>query len=192
MSKWLLRGLVFAALMVLIRLVQGAAIDAWETKALLISVTLVVLFAIAAFIWGLIDGRSDAKANPDPDQREDMAMMWLLAGLFAGIVSGAVAWLISMFYKGLYVGGLINELTTFAAFTALLTFVTAITGVAIGHWLIDRHADDAPRQHHGLAAEDEDRADTDVFAAARHPDSPGDEAPTERRTQDQRRSQDER
>ena len=47
MSKWLLRGLVFAALMVFIRLVQGAAINAWETKAALISITLVVLFAIA-------------------------------------------------------------------------------------------------------------------------------------------------
>ena len=78
-------------------------------------------------------------------------MTWLLAGLFAGIVSGAVAWLISLFYKGLYVGGLVNELTTFAAFTALLTFLAAIAGVALGHWLVDRHADDAPRQHHGLA-----------------------------------------
>ena len=101
-------------------------------------------------------------------------MTWLLAGLFAGIVSGAVAWLISLFYKGLYVGGLVNELTTFAAFTALLTFLMAIAGVALGHWLIDRHADDAPRQHHGLAA-GEDRADTDVFAAVRHPDAPADE-----------------
>ncbi|HET9566196.1 MAG TPA: hypothetical protein VFP27_17265, partial [Mycobacterium sp.] len=60
MSKWLLRGLVFAALMVFIRLVQGAAINVWETKALLISVTLVVLFAIVAVIWGFIDGRADA------------------------------------------------------------------------------------------------------------------------------------
>ncbi len=99
MSKWLLRGLVFAALMVFIRLVQGAAINAWETKAALISITLVVLFAIAVLIWGFIDGRSDARANPDPDRREDLAMTWLLAGLFAGIVSGAVAWLISLFYK---------------------------------------------------------------------------------------------
>ena len=116
-------------------------------------------------------------------------MTWLLAGLFAGIVSGAVAWLISLFYKDLYVGGLINELTTFAAFTALLTFVAAILGVAIGHWVIDRHADDVPRQHHGLAAGDEDRADTDVFAAVRHPDAPADEeeAPTERRGQEQPR-----
>src|SRR5512132_3875128 len=155
MSKWLLRGLVFAALMILIRLVQGAAINAWETKAALISITLVVLFAIAVFVWGLIDGRSDAKANPDPDRREDMAMTWLLAGLFAGIVSGAIAWLISLFYKGLYVGGLINELTTFAAFTALLTFLLAIAGVALGHWVIDRHAEDTPRRRHGLAAEGE-------------------------------------
>ena len=33
MSKWLLRGLVFAALMVVVRLVQGALINAWETQA---------------------------------------------------------------------------------------------------------------------------------------------------------------
>jgi len=184
MSKWLLRGLVFAALMVFIRLVQGAAINAWETKALLISVTLVVLFAIAAVIWGFLDGRSDAKANPDPDRRQDLAMTWLLAGLFAGIVSGAVSWLISLFYKDLYVGGLVNELTTFAAFTALLVFVAAIAGTAVGHWVIDRHADDKPRQHHGLAASDDDRADTDVFAAVRHPDAPAEEATTERRSQE--------
>ena len=39
MSKWLLRGLVFAALMVIVRLLQGAMINAWETKAGLISIT---------------------------------------------------------------------------------------------------------------------------------------------------------
>ena len=52
MSKWLLRGLVFAAVMVIVRLVQGAMINAWETKALMISVSLVALYAIAVFIWG--------------------------------------------------------------------------------------------------------------------------------------------
>ena len=43
MSKWLLRGLVFAALMVIVRLLQGAMINAWETRAGLISIVLVVL-----------------------------------------------------------------------------------------------------------------------------------------------------
>lgn len=179
MSKWLLRGLVFAALMVIVRLLQGAMINAWETKAGLISITLVVLFAIAVFIWGLIDGRADANANPDPDRRGDLAMTWLLAGLFAGVVSGLVAWFISLFYKSLYVEALLNEITTFAAFTALVVFLFAIAGVSLGRWLVDRNLEKQPRKHHGLAeaaAEqeeraDQERADTDVFAAVRADDT---------------------
>ena len=189
MSKWLLRGLVFAALMVIVRLLQGAMINAWETKAGLISITLVVLFAIAVFIWGLIDGRADARANPDPDRRADLAMTWLLAGLFAGVVSGAVAWFISLFYKSLYVEALLNEVTTFAAFTALLVFLAAIAGVALGHWLIDRNLEKQPRKHHGLAeaAADQDRADTDVFAAVSQPGGTDttETAPTEARREEQ-------
>ena len=92
MAKWLLRGIVFAALMVVVRLVQGALINQFETKALLISVSLVAVFAIVAFVWGLLDGRADARANPDPDRRDDLAMTWLLAGLIAGVLSGAVSW----------------------------------------------------------------------------------------------------
>jgi hypothetical protein len=164
MSKWLLRGLVFAALMVVVRLLQGALINAWETKALLISVTLVVLFGIAAFVWGILDGRADASANPDPDRRGDLAMTWLLAGLFAGIVSGFVAWFISLFYNNLYAEALLNEITTFAAFTALLTFLTASAGVALGRYLIDRNSPPLERQREGV---DNDRADTDVFEAVR-------------------------
>jgi hypothetical protein len=162
MSKWLLRGLVFAALMVIVRLLQGAMINAWETKAGLISIVLVVLFAIAVFIWGLVDGQADARANPDPDRRGDLAMTWLLAGLFAGVVSGVVAWFISLFYKSLYVEALLNEIT---AFTALVVFLFAIAGVSLGRWLVDRKADQTPHLHHA----DDERADTDVFAAVRQP-----------------------
>ena len=46
--------------------------------------------------------------------------------LVAGILSGAVSWLIALLYKGIYTGGLLNEVTTFAAFTALLVFVPGI------------------------------------------------------------------
>lgn len=161
MSKWLLRGLVFAALMVIVRLLQGAMINAWETRALTISIVLVSLYAVAAFIWGFLDGRADARRNPDPDRRSDLAMTWLLAGLFAGVVSGLVAWFIGMFYRNLYVEGLLNEITTFAAFTALLTFLLAMLGVALGRWLVDRKTPDLPRRRDG----EDDRADTDVFAA---------------------------
>ncbi len=47
MTTWLLRGLAFAAGMVIVRLVQGTLINIYETKAGLISIALVVLFAIA-------------------------------------------------------------------------------------------------------------------------------------------------
>lgn len=173
MSKWLLRGLVFATLMVIIRLLQGALINLRESHALWISIVLVAVFAVVAFLWGQVDGRADAQANPDPDRRGDLAMTWLVAGLFAGIVSGFVAWFISLFYRNLYAEGLLNEVTTFAAFTALLMFVFAVGGVALGRGIVDRKA--PPVQRHG----DDDRADTDVFAAVGARDYSDEESSTE-------------
>jgi hypothetical protein len=165
MTNWMLRGLVFGAAMVVVRLFQGTLISVWQTQAGLISIVLLLLFIVGVVAWGLIDGRDDAAANPDPDRRGDLAMTWLLAGLVAGLVSGAVTWLISVFYKALYVGGLINELTTFAAFTALVVFLGAISGVAIGRWRVDRTG--AYKPQGGAGGREEDRADTDVFAAVR-------------------------
>jgi MFS family permease len=168
MSKWLLRGLVFAALMVFVRLLQGVLINAMDTWALTISVTLVILFALAALAWGIVDGRADAETNPDPDRRSDLAMTWLLAGLVGGLLSGLVSWFISLFYDNLYAEALLNEVTTFAAFTALVVFVAGIAGVAIGRYLVDRKAGPFVRQR-----VDTERADTDVFEAVR------DDEPTE-------------
>ncbi|MGB8404073.1 MAG: B-4DMT family transporter, partial [Mycobacterium sp.] len=145
MSKWLLRGVVLAALMVIIRLLQGAMIGAWEKQALWISISLLVVFGIVTFVWGLLDGQKDAKAQADPDRRDDLAMVWLLGGLFAGVISGLVCWIISQFYDAIYTGGLLSELTTFAAFTALIAFVLGVCGVALGRWLIDRNAPPPPK-----------------------------------------------
>ncbi|MEB3984158.1 B-4DMT family transporter [Mycobacterium sp. 663a-19] len=184
MSNWMLRGLGLAALMVIVRLLQGAMINAWQEWAAWISVVLLVLFAACAAVWGAIDGRADATATRDPDRRQDLAMTWLLAGLVAGIVSGAVAWLISLAYKGLYTGGLINEVTTFAAFTALVVFLSGIVGVTFGRWRVDRQYEKEPERHHGLAAKGRD-GDTDVFTAVRGDETPTGEIPaarTEERT----------
>lgn len=165
MRNWLLRGLVFAALMVVVRLIQGVLINAWQSQAGLISSAMLLLFVIAVVAWGLVDGRTDATATPDPDRRQDLAMTWLSAGLLAGALGGLVAWVISLFYRGLYVGGLISEVSTFAAFTALLVFVPAVAAVAIGRRLVDRNYTKQPQHHHGLAADGENHAHTDVFAA---------------------------
>jgi hypothetical protein len=136
-------------------------INIYETKAGLISIVLVVVFGIAAFLWGLVDGRADANANPDPDRRRDLAMTWLLAGLVAGIVSGLVTWIISLFYKNVYAEGLISELTTFAAFTALMVFVPAVAAVAIGRYLVDRKRTPEPRRRYGEAHDVFDAVDSD-------------------------------
>ncbi|CAM3184601.1 hypothetical protein BST27_20200 [Mycobacterium intermedium] len=188
MRPWILRGLVFAAAMVVLRLFQGALINAWQSQSGLISLVLLLIYIVVVVAWGVRDGKADAKANPDPDRREDLAMVWLLSGLFAGVVSGFVAWLISLFYKGIYTGGLLSEVTTFAAFTALLIFVVAIIGVSVGRWLVDRSAPPPPK-HDGSHDPARERGDGDVFSAVRDDDSPtgeiprqGGDAQTEQRT----------
>jgi TM2 domain-containing membrane protein YozV len=165
MTKWLLRALAFAAAMVVLRVIQGLLINAFEAQSGLISVVLLLIFVAAVLLWGVLDGRADARANPDPDRRRDLATTWLVAGLVAGVIGGVVAWLVSLFDKAIYVGTLINELTTFAAFTALLVFVPAMLGAMIGRWTVDRQYAKAPQTHHGLAAHEEGGSDTDVFAS---------------------------
>jgi hypothetical protein len=172
MSNWMLRGLVFGGAMIVVRLFQGTLISVLQTQATLISLVLLALFIVGVVVWGLMDGREDAASNPDPDRREDLAMTWLLAGLIAGLLSGAVTWLISIFYKSLYVGGLINELTTFAAFTALVVFLGAISGVAVGRWRVDKSGAYKPK----AAGGSDERADTDVFAAVRSEQAGGETA----------------
>ena len=169
----MLRGLVFGGAMVVVRLFQGTLISVLQTQATLISLVLLALFIVGVVVWGLIDGREDASSNPDPDRREDLAMTWLLAGLVAGLLSGVVTWLISIFYKSLYVGGLINELTTFAAFTALVVFLGAISGVAVGRWRVDKSGAYKPK---ASGAGGDERADTDVFAAVRSEQAGGEAA----------------
>jgi predicted lipid-binding transport protein (Tim44 family) len=171
MRNWMKRGLVFAVAMIVLRLIQSALINAFQTEAGLISLVLLAIFIVVAAAWGVLDGRADASANPDPDRRDDLAMTWLLGGLLAGVLSGAVSWLISLFYSGLYTGGVVNEVTTFAAFTALIIFLPGIIGVALGRWLVDRNAPPAPT-HDGS----HQRADTDVFAAVRDDEGPTREA----------------
>lgn len=161
MTTWLPRGLLLAIGMVLLRLVQGSLINASPTNAGTISFALCALFALAALIWGLFDGMADARANPDPDRRRDLAMRWLLAGLVAGVISGLVTWIISNFYHAVYVDGLGPELIVFPAFTCLLIFLPAMFSVAVGRWLVDRRSPPYTSKHHHGGGDVFDAVDDD-------------------------------
>ena len=162
MRSWLLRGLVFAFVTVVFRIVQAPLVNGSPTHYIAINLLLGCIISVVPLIWGFIDGRSDAKAQPDPDRRADLAMTWLVAG----VASGAVCLVIKLFYDNIYVEGPINELTVFACFTALLTFLMAMIGVAVGRMLVDRRYNkEHPVPHHDHSHPGEGSPSTDVFAA---------------------------
>jgi len=153
MTTWLFRGLAFAALMTVVRFIQGVLVNQAGTNSSLISIGLMSLMTIPAFFWGVVDGRADAKQNPDPDRRHDLAMRWILAGVIAGAGSGIACWIISKVTVNMYAGTLLGEITTIAAFSALVIFLPAIIACSVGRWLIDRNAVYEGRRredgHHG-------------------------------------------
>lgn len=66
MTNWMLRGLAFAAAMVVLRLFQGALINAWQMLSGLISLVLLLLFAIGGVVWGVMDGRATPRRALTP------------------------------------------------------------------------------------------------------------------------------
>ncbi|MEP9392588.1 MULTISPECIES: B-4DMT family transporter [Gordonia] len=136
---WLLRGVVMTAVHVGVRVLLGIAIihsplhsTVWKT----IAVAAVVLVAV---LWGGIDGISDARANPDPDDYDDLTVRWLKAGVLAGAASAIISWVLGTFvFAGIGQANFAVELFAGGSFTALLIFVPAFVGAAVGRFLIRR------------------------------------------------------
>ena len=99
---------------------------------------LLLLFIIGVVVWGVLDGRADAQANPDPDRREDLAMTWLLAGLFAGVVSGARVLAHRAVLQGPVHRGTAQRGDDVRGVHRAAVFVSGIIGVAVGRWRVDR------------------------------------------------------
>jgi hypothetical protein len=168
MTTWLFRGLVFAALWTLERFVQGTLVNQAGTNSSMISIGLASAMTIPAFLWGLLDGRADAKDSPDPDRRRDLAMRWILAGVIAGMVSGVACLIISKMTVSMYAGSLFSELTTITAFSALVIFIPAIIAVSVGRWLVDRKNPYTGRRREGEGGIfDQIQRDDDFVDAAR-------------------------
>ncbi|WP_246003148.1 B-4DMT family transporter [Nocardia tenerifensis] len=139
MNAWVLRGVALGALVVVLRAVLGFAMVNWPTHGVWMRMFCLILLVGAVLCWGLLDGRSDRTAEPDPERGTDLTLRWLKAAVVAGLGSGLVSWIIDWLPKfDLGDNGILFELTASAAFIVLLVFVPALIGVGLGRILADR------------------------------------------------------
>lgn len=139
MNAWVLRGLVLAAAHVVVRTLLGFAIAQWPLHGSIFRWGMFLIVVVAAVVWGFIDGRNDREAHPDPDDGDDLTILWLKAGLLGAVVAGLVSWVVGRLpHFDLGDQSLFFELTSGAAWTTLLIFVPAMIGIAIGWFVVGR------------------------------------------------------
>lgn len=141
MNAWVLRAVTLGGCVVAARVVLGFVMLQWPTHSTAPSVLLFLLVLATAGWWGYSDGRKDRAAYPDPEDGNDLTLLWLGAAAVAGVGSGALSWLIGLL-PSVEVGGtsLIFELTSGAAFIILVIFLPALLGITVGRFRVDRAA----------------------------------------------------
>lgn len=145
MNAWVLRAVALGALTIVLRTVLGFAMVYWPTSGSWMRILGLIVLLGAVIAWGVLDGRADRRANPDPEHGADLTMRWLKAAVAGGLGSGLVAWLLDFVPKfDLGDQGLLFELTSSASFIILLIFVPAMIGVALGRFLVGRESKNAP------------------------------------------------
>ncbi|GAA2049453.1 B-4DMT family transporter [Williamsia deligens] len=139
MVSWLLRGLPLAAVHIVARVLLGMAIVHSPLHGLLWKTIAVAAVVLIPLIWGGIDGIVDGRAHDDPDDYADLTMRWLKAGLLAGVLAGVIGWALANYvFAGMGRNSLLIELFAGGSFTALLVFLPAMVGAAVGRFLARR------------------------------------------------------
>ena len=139
MTAWLLRALALGGLAVVLRVLLGFAMGFVPTFGVWLRLLCLVVLIGAAVAWGLVDGRADRRANPNPERGADLTILWLQAAVAGGIGCGLVSWLLDFIPRvDLGDAGLLFEATAASAFIVLLIFVPALVGVAVGRRLARR------------------------------------------------------
>lgn len=140
MNSWVLRAVVLGALAVGLRVVLGFGMVYWPTHGNWMRILCLVALVVAGVLWGLLDGRADRRANPDPERGgEDLTMRWLKAAVVGALGSALASWLLD-FVPSIDLGdnGALFEFTAGAAFIVLMIFIPAMVGVAVGRFLAGR------------------------------------------------------
>ncbi len=142
MIAWMVRGLLLGALIVALRVALGFAMANWPTNGVWFRLLCLLVLLGAVVAWGMLDGRRDREAHPDPERGSDLTIRWLQAAALGGIGSSAVCWLLD-FLPGFDLGdnGMLFELTACSAFFLLLIFVPGLAGIGLGRMLAGRSAE---------------------------------------------------
>ncbi|MGV8874201.1 MAG: B-4DMT family transporter [Rhodococcus sp. (in: high G+C Gram-positive bacteria)] len=154
MTGWAVRGIGMGLLNFVVRLLLGAAVSTWPLSGSALRWVAYALVLLVIIVWAGIDGVRDRRNHPDPDDGQDLTMVWLKAAVVAGLLSGVLSWLTDFFVDfSLGQNGLVFELTSGAAFTVLTIFIVSTVAVFVGRFIVNREAkkkvatSDAERAH---------------------------------------------
>ncbi|MFI8565823.1 B-4DMT family transporter [Rhodococcus sp. NPDC078407] len=153
MTGWAVRGIGMGLINAVVRLLLGAAVSMWPLSGSALRWVAYALVILVIVVWAGIDGVRDRRAHPDPDDGQDLTMVWLKAAVVGGLLGGLLSWIIGFFVDfSLGQNGIAFELTFGAAFTILTIFIVASIAVAVGRLIVNREAKKK------LATSDADRA----------------------------------
>lgn len=143
--SWLIRGGVLAVVHVVTRALLGFSVQTAPSFRFLESTIAVALVVVCALLWAGIDGVAESRGDNAVDQKAapntDLTMMWLQAGVLTGVASGIVSWILNQLVDfGVTTLNLVGELSAGLAATALLVFVPALLGCALGRAIGRRRA----------------------------------------------------
>ncbi|MGV9818257.1 B-4DMT family transporter [Nocardia xishanensis] len=139
MNAWVVRAVLLGALVVALRTVLGFAMVQWPTQGSWMRMLCLLALLIVIVGWGVLDGRRDRRAHPDPERGSDLTILWLKAAVAGGLGSGAVSWALDFLPRfDLGDNDLLFELTAGASFIVLLIFIPGLIGVGIGRMLAGR------------------------------------------------------
>lgn len=124
------------AVHVIARVVLGIVITAAPLQGVRMRNIALGIVVVLALVWSGLDGVIDARRHPVVEDRADLILRWIIAGLITGVAAGLICHLLEgSGADGIGSQSLIFDLTSGAAGTALMVIVPAALGIAIGRWI---------------------------------------------------------